>query len=161
MSYPHLKAGFWTHPPVDSCDDKFFDAARWQFPKVQRGQLGLALKRVYSWYVAGVLYRDSWELFQPSIPTLFRAYIGISHRRTHVGIGVHPTIPWFPKVLGSFGKIAEFDNIVVFKPARIHGTGIFTYIWLIFVVNEKVNIPIQRFLWEIGWKHTTQGFVLH
>ncbi len=48
--------------------------------------------RVLPWYENCVQPWDSWGWKNPYIPTWYRAYIGISHRGTLVG--VHPTIPW-------------------------------------------------------------------
>ena len=36
-----------------------------------------------------------------------------------------------------------------YNPPRIHGTGIFTCMWLIFMVNQLENIPVPWILWVI------------
>ena len=58
----------------------------------QGTKTGVPLTYVYPRVFNIVFWRDSWELWPIFIPTKYRAYIGISHRGTLVG--VHPTMPW-------------------------------------------------------------------
>ena len=74
------------------------------------GQLGVPLTYVYPWYLLcslGILGD-----YNPQIP-LYRAYIGISHRGTLVG--VRPTIPW------EIRMNPMIETIIVMHISRVPG----------------------------------------
>ena len=56
---------------------------------IQGTRTGVPLTYVYPWYL--LCFLGILGDYNPEIPTSYRAYIGISHRGTLVG--VHPIVP--------------------------------------------------------------------
>ena len=60
---------------------------------------------ILEWLIVTAFFRHLNQVTTHKYP-LYKAYIGISHRGTLVG--VHPTIPWFNRLLLAFFKFPSF-----------------------------------------------------